>query len=131
MQAKWIFSSTFLPYTGEPIDFLLEDRSEPIHGTFDNGIFHSRWADYSANRVQSWRGSDDARRVAPIEAPSTAMKGAFTTMMKRLSSALTRRRNTLAIQQHSARSMATTMPAIPLRPTAAFRRVVGGNQLSS
>jgi len=40
MQAPWIFSSTFLPYTSELIDFLLEDRSEPLDGTFGDGMFH-------------------------------------------------------------------------------------------
>ena len=58
MQNQWIFSSTFLPYTGEPIDFMLEDRGQPIHGTYADGSFHSRWADYDADRVTSWRGTE-------------------------------------------------------------------------
>jgi hypothetical protein len=55
MQAPWNHKSTFLPYTGEAIDFMLEDRSQPMHGTFANGMFHSRWADYDVDRVHSWR----------------------------------------------------------------------------
>lgn len=55
MATSWIFSSTFLPHTGEPVDFLLEDREEPIHGTFGGGIFRSRWAQYESTRVRSWR----------------------------------------------------------------------------
>jgi hypothetical protein len=129
MQAKWIFSSTFLPYTGEPIDFLLEDRSEPIHGTFDNGIFHSRWANYSASRVQSWRGADGAGSVAPIEKANSVEAGALVTMMKRLSNALARRRNVRPVEQP--RHSTTTTSGTPMHQTAAFRRVVGSNQMSS
>lgn len=55
MSTPWIFCSTFLPSIGEPIDFLLEGRDEPIHGTFDRGVFHSRWAEYESARVRSWR----------------------------------------------------------------------------
>jgi hypothetical protein len=51
----WFFSATFLPYTGEPIDFRLEDRETPISGTYVDGKFHSRWADFSPDRVLSWR----------------------------------------------------------------------------
>jgi hypothetical protein len=35
------FSSAFLPYTGESIEFLLEEREQPIHGTFAK---HDIWA---------------------------------------------------------------------------------------
>lgn len=83
MQAPWIYSSTFLPYTGEPIDFLIKDRSEPLHGTFGNGMFHSRWADYDADLVQSWRGSEADRPVAPIEMPNVVTAGAFITTWRR------------------------------------------------
>jgi len=55
MSTPGIFSSTFLPHSGEPVDFLLEDREDPIHGTFDEGAFHSRWASYDPTRVRSWR----------------------------------------------------------------------------
>ncbi len=131
MQAKWIFSSTFLPCTGEPIDFLLEDRSEPLHGTFDNGIFHSRWADYSANRVQSWRGSDGAGTSSPIATPKAAKVGAFVAMMKRFSNALPGRSKAIPIQPHSRRRTVTTIAAAPARSPVFMRRIAGSNQMSS
>jgi len=80
MQMPWIFSSTSLPNTSEPIDFLLEDRDEPMHGTFGNGSFHSRWADYSASRVQSWRSTSadlTATRMPPATTPSRTLIGAI------------------------------------------------------
>jgi len=72
------FSSTFLPYSGEPIDFQLEDREEPIHGTFDKGVFHSRWANYEVARVQSWRQAliDPAHELI-VEPHSAAGRKAF------------------------------------------------------
>jgi hypothetical protein len=84
MQAPWIFSSTFLPFAGEPIDFMLEDRNQPIHGTFVDGIFHSRWADYGPDRVQSWRGSTDAAGAHPMGAAKAAPEGAFLATLMRL-----------------------------------------------
>jgi hypothetical protein len=51
MQLKWIFRSTLLPMSKEPVEFLVEERGQSIHGTFANCIFHSRWADYDARRV--------------------------------------------------------------------------------
>jgi hypothetical protein len=84
MHAPWIVSSTFLPYTGEPIDFRLEDRSQPIHGTFLDGIFHSRWADYGAHRVQSWRGSVAGPPEAPLATPEPARKNDLIAWLQRL-----------------------------------------------
>jgi hypothetical protein len=53
MPTTWFSSATFLPYPGEPIDFLLEERGEPIHGTFANGMFQSDLArfDHGAQRL--------------------------------------------------------------------------------
>ena len=84
MQAPWIYSSTFLPYTGEPIDFLLEDRSQPMHGTFADGMFHSRWADYAADRVQSWHGSDADPSAEPLDIPNAAPRQVWVALLKRL-----------------------------------------------
>jgi hypothetical protein len=77
MSTTWISISTFTPYTGESIDFRLEDREESIHGTFTDGAFHSRWADYDSNRVQSWRRSvaDPAHEV--IAVPAVARRRAW------------------------------------------------------
>jgi hypothetical protein len=93
MQAPWIYSSTFLPYTGEPIDFLLEDRSQPMHGTFVDGMFHSRWADYAADRVQSWRGSDSDPSAGPLDIPKIATTGIWVAVLKRLPQVFSMRRN--------------------------------------
>jgi hypothetical protein len=98
MQAPWIYSSTFLPYTGEPIDFLLEDRSQPMHGTFANGMFHSRWADYAADRVQSWRGSDADPSAAPLELPKTEpLRQDWVALLQRLPQIFFMRRNASAM----------------------------------
>jgi hypothetical protein len=60
MQPNWILRSAALPRAGKPIDFLLADRSVPIHGAFGDGVFHARWADYGADRVESWCESAEA-----------------------------------------------------------------------
>ena len=133
MQAQWVFSSTFLPYTGEPIDFTLEDRTEPMHGTFANGTFHSRWADYSTSRVRSWRSSNADPSVAQINIP-TAATGAFVTAIKRLSRFVFRRRNAgsnaVSIESACRRFNAVNVPAGSVRPTTVTRRI-DSNQISS
>jgi len=129
MQAKWIFSSTFLPYTGEPIEFMLEDRNQPIHGTFADGIFHSRWADYDADRVASWRGSDGDPSAEPIEL-STVSKGRFVTTLKRLARILSGRRSSpIAAPRSHARPHA--VPAMQMHPVVAIARHIASNQISS
>ena len=99
MQAPWNHSSTFLPHSGEPIDFLLEDRSQPMHGTFANGMFHSRWADYTADRVQSWRGSDVDPSAEPIEVPKSTATGTWVALRKRLLQAFSMRTHENAMQR--------------------------------
>ena len=99
MQTPWIFSSTFLPYTGEPIDFLLEDRSQPMHGTFANGMFHSRWADYAADRVQSWRGADSDPSAEPLEMPKAGTTGIWVALLKRLPNIFSMGRNASPMTQ--------------------------------
>jgi hypothetical protein len=86
MHAQWILSKTSLPCTGKPVDFLLADRSVPIHGTFDNGVFHAHWADYGADRVDSWCESDDKAPVVPFEAAKATITGRFVGALKRWSS---------------------------------------------
>jgi len=129
MQEKWIFSSTFLPYTGEPIEFMLEERNQPIHGTFSNGVFHSRWADYDADRVASWRGSDGDPSAEPIEL-STASTGGFITTLKRLARILSRGRGApIASPRSHARRHA--VPSVSMQPAVAIARHMASNQLSS
>jgi hypothetical protein len=104
MQASWIFSSTFLPCTGEPVDFLLEDRSQPMHGTFANGMFHSRWADYAADRVQSWRGADSDPSAEPLDLPKAATTGSWVALLKRLPQVFSMRRNACPVAPPHAHS---------------------------
>jgi len=129
MQTKWIFSSTFLPYTGEPIEFMLEDRNQPIHGTFADGIFHSRWADYDADRVASWRGSDGDPSAEPIKL-STDTKGRFVTTLKRLARILSGGR-VVPIAAPRSHARAHAVPVMPLHPVVASARHVASNQISS
>jgi hypothetical protein len=78
MRSKWIFSSTLLPHPKETVEFLIEEREQSIHGTFANGVFHSRWADYDSRRVASWRGSAADPCVAPMAIPKI---GTFKTLL--------------------------------------------------
>jgi hypothetical protein len=71
MATQWIFSATYLPHGGESIDFRLDDREEPIHGTFADGSFHSRWADYPVDRVRAWRKA----LADPMREPVAAVGG--------------------------------------------------------
>lgn len=129
MQEKWIFSSTFLPYTGEPIEFMLEDRNQPIHGTFADGIFHSRWADYDANRVASWRETDGDPSTAPIETPPATM-GRFMTTLKRLARILSRRRG-IPIAAPRSHSRPHAVQVLPMHPVVSGARHIASNQISS
>ncbi len=131
MQTKWIFSSTFLPYTGEPIEFMLEDRKQAIHGTFANGIFHSRWADYDVDRVQSWRGSDGDPTAEAIETPKVIAGRGFIMTLKRLSRVLTKGRNAAPVApvRSHARLAILPPPSVPV-PAAPVRRI-DSNQISS
>lgn len=71
MQDQWNYSSSFLPYTGEPIEFRLEEREQPLHGIFADGVFHSRWANYGTDSVGSWR------RLAGDSSPCPAATSEF------------------------------------------------------
>jgi hypothetical protein len=129
MQTKWIFSSTFLPYTGEPIEFMLEDRNQPIHGTFANGAFHSRWADYDVDRVASWRGSDGDLSAVPMQIP-TVSKGTFITTLRRLTKVLSRGRVAPIVPPRS-HARTNAVPAISMQPVASSTRHIASNQISS
>ena len=88
MATHWIFSSTSLPHRGEPIDFQLDDHEEPIHGTFADGSFHSRWADYAIDRVPSWRKAVVDPMHEQIAAPGVAGRGSWLLRVQRLVAAL-------------------------------------------
>ncbi len=83
MQDQWNYSSSFLPYTGEPIEFRLEEREQPLHGIFADGVFHSRWADYAQNLVGSWRRLDTSPEAWPIAAPESPTRS-FSGIVKRM-----------------------------------------------
>lgn len=131
MQAQWIFSSTFLPYTGEPIEFMLEDRKQPIHGTFANGIFRSRWADYNADRVQSWRESESDPSAEPIAMQKVSARGTFITTLKRLTSLLSKGSNANPIALPHSHARTTAVPAVPMRARVVATRRIDSNQISS
>jgi hypothetical protein len=134
MSAKWIISSTFLPYTGEPIDFLLEDRETPISGTFADGRFHSRWADFSADQVQSWREANIDPAHAPIAAPVVAGRRAWVMTLKRLARRLLPARGGTASLRPSVpvESKVVTPPVRTVVKTShASRRHVDSNQTAS
>jgi hypothetical protein len=129
MQTQWIFSSTFLPRTGEPVDFMLEDRGQPIHGTFADGSFRSRWADYDAGRVKSWRGSEGDPSAVQI-APKAAPTGGFVAMLKRLikpSLADCHAVPTLPPHSHARKAASS----IVTQRVAAAARPIASNQISS
>ncbi len=87
MQDPWICCSSFLPATGAPIEFRLEEREQPIHGTFADGIFHSRWADYCRSSVGSWRSLDSDLSAWPMRTP-TSKQGSFSRIVTRVKSIL-------------------------------------------
>ena len=55
MYADWNHSSNGLPREGQQIEFVLDYRSVAMQGTYDHQVFHTRWADYTVDRVRSWR----------------------------------------------------------------------------
>lgn len=83
MQGPWIYSSVLLPHAGEAIEFKLEQREQPICGTFAADAFHSRWAEYGRSHVGSWRRLDDAPSSLSINA-SPSKTGSFARFFERL-----------------------------------------------
>ena len=55
MYADWNDSSNGLPREGQQIEFMLDYRSVALEGTYDHQVFHSHWAEYTVDRVRSWR----------------------------------------------------------------------------
>jgi hypothetical protein len=55
MSADWINRSNQLPREGQQIEFILDQRSVAMHGAYNGQAFHTRWAEYASERVQSWR----------------------------------------------------------------------------
>jgi hypothetical protein len=131
MQSPWIFSSTFLPDTDASVEFTVEEREQSICGTFAHGVFHSRWADYDARRVASWRGSDADRSVAPIELPPPSREGALISTLKKLTRLFSRTVNAPLIVPARNHFRTMARPETDLPPLAARPRGVDSNQISS
>ncbi len=133
MQTEWIFSSTFLPFAGDSVEFMLEEREQPIHGTFVNGVFHSRWADYEIDRVQSWRAAEADPSLEAMPIPKNEQPRGFIITLKRLARMLSRSRNTAppAAPRSHARTSAAHMPMLAMTSVAATGRGVDSNQMSS
>ena len=55
MYADWNQSSNGLPREGQQIEFMLDYCSVAMEGTYDHQVFHSHWAEYTVDRVRSWR----------------------------------------------------------------------------
>lgn len=128
MQGPWVFSSTSLPHTGEPIEFLLENRRHAIHGTFANGLFHSRWVDYDADRVTLWRKSDPS--AASIQAQVVAKTSVFAGMLAKLRKMLTIGGQTAGIAQSHSHARTIAEPTVEARLPAASTRSLPGNRIS-
>lgn len=58
MYTTWVRSSAALPYEGQPVEFILDDREIAIDGTYAGHTFCSRWTKYDLDRVGSWRVAD-------------------------------------------------------------------------
>ena len=66
MNTDWIRSSNGLPREGQQIEFVLDHRSVAMEGTYAQQAFHSHWAEYTVERVRSWRNSmQECGRAAP------------------------------------------------------------------
>lgn len=135
MHDPWIYSASSQPNAGEPIEFRLDEREQPICGTFADDAFHSRWADYGRSRVGSWRSvaSDPAELPLEVSTPATS---SFARILKRMKSMIPRsHRNELMEapyqQATTAAIVATQSPMTPLPAANAVTNGIFSNQMSS
>jgi len=67
MHTDWIRSSNGLPCEGQQIEFVLDHRNVAMEGTYTRQAFHSHWAEYTVDRVRSWRNQvRECERAAPV-----------------------------------------------------------------
>jgi hypothetical protein len=130
MDSQWINSSSFLPSTGDPIEFMLEERGQSICGTFDDGQFHSRWAHYDAHQISSWRESELAS-AAPAEKPTATPANTLASALKRLIGAVSRRPILTPLVVPRSRCRRTAVPANTMASNVSGSRRVDSNQMSS
>ena len=74
MSAQWVTSATGLPHQGEAVEFMLDNRSVAMDGTYDRQTFRSRWTGYDVQRVRTWRLAD-ANSAEPHTAQRAAQRG--------------------------------------------------------
>jgi hypothetical protein len=130
MELQWIYSASFLPYTGEPIEFMLEERGQSIYGTFANGHFHSGGADYNSHQVTSWRESD-VTSAAPIMKPAAVPARTFGSTVKQLIGAFSRSPLLSPCMTPSSRCTAAVAPERSSTPNVSISRPIDSNQMSS
>lgn len=123
MHDQWIYRSGVLPNSGEPIEFRLEEREQPIPGTFADDVFHSRWADYGSSRVGSWRSLDSDPSACPIEAP-TSTAGSFARIFKRLKDMISTSRDSHPTAPPRNRARTAAMAATTLPASSAIARSI-------
>lgn len=131
MQAPRISGSTFLPYTGEPIDFMHEQCNRPIHETFIESVTYSNWAEDGIDRVYSWHGHDMAPSIAPGKRPKTPRPGVLITTLKRLVGVRSERPHIAAPTPPRRHSPAPPNSAVAVQPATAPARFFDSNQISS
>ena len=78
MDADWMQSSGGLPRDGEQVEFVLDDRTMAMRGTYTLPSFHSHWAEYGVERVHRWRNLSSMLDLAAAESeqPGGVLAGA-------------------------------------------------------
>ncbi len=66
MASQEFTNATGLPREGQPVDFVLDGRDIPIHGTYAERTFRSRWSGYEIESVRAWRYADADSPVATV-----------------------------------------------------------------
>ena len=81
---SWVATARALPEHDAIVQFVVDRRHIVLTGTYDGGIFKSRWSDHPAATVCKWRVLDEAEasyerervqlpRPSAIFIPSTFM----------------------------------------------------------
>lgn len=88
MSLSWISTAASLPLSGASILFVLDHREGSMNGTYNQGVFHSRWSNYDVDDVRLWRASN-VGAVAPTTVakpprPISISKGALNWLFGRL-----------------------------------------------
>jgi hypothetical protein len=130
MQGQWIYSSVLLPDAGEAIEFKLEEREQPISGTFAGDVFHSRWADYGRSDVRSWRSLDSDPSARSFEVPTSRM-GSFARFFKQLKNITSRSRGRDLITPPREIAETSVVAATTLLAHAIHSNPMYSNQMSS